>query len=58
MPVIPDTQEMDFRRIKFQGQPRQKVGGLPSQPTSQKGMVADRIYNPNYVGGISRKVTV
>jgi hypothetical protein len=33
-PVVPDSLEAEIRRVAFQGQTRQKLSEIPSQPTS------------------------
>jgi hypothetical protein len=55
-PAIPATQDVEIRRIKVVGQPRQKVSQTPIL-TNNPGMVVC-VYNPSYLGGIGRRITV
>jgi hypothetical protein len=56
MPVIPATQEVEIGKIEVQGQPMQKVSETPPISMNKPGVV--HICNPNYVGGIGRKIMV
>jgi hypothetical protein len=56
MPAIMDTQEADIGMTAVWGQPRQKVGLVPSQQTSWSVVVCVCI--PSYKGGIGRRIVV
>jgi hypothetical protein len=48
MPIIPDTQEVEIRRIVAQGNLRQEVSVTPSQPQARH---CACICNHSYTGG-------
>jgi hypothetical protein len=53
---MPSIGEAKIQRILFQGQPGKKLPRLPIS-TNKLGIVV-HLYNPSYMGGVSRRIAV